>query len=257
MSLIMGPHPPVQPAKPGAVLIRQVRAYTFSSSSSEEAGGGADCHRQAAGHWIVDTIANPMSVYADYRANRTSWGIGALGSVIVEVELDDADGTVGVGISIGGEAACAMVENHLSRFVEGQDPANVELIWDQMWRSTMNYGRKGIAVQALSAVDLAIWDALGHLRKLPVYALLGGKTKERMPCYATTSRPDLAKDMGFWGAKYPLRYGPADGDRGMRDNVAEVKKWREAVGPDFPLMIDCYMSLTGASMLFDSMSLFC
>ena len=47
-----------------------------------------------------------------------------------------------------------MVENHLSWFVEGQDPSNVELIWDQMWRSTMNYGRKGIAIQAILAVDL-------------------------------------------------------------------------------------------------------
>ena len=115
-----------------------------------------------------------MSVYEEYRASRTSWGIGALGSVIVEVELDNDEKTVGVGISIGGEAACFMVENHLSRFVEGQDPSNVELIWDQMWRSTMNYGRKGIAVQAISAVDLAIWDALGKLKKVPVYELLGG-----------------------------------------------------------------------------------
>jgi len=246
MSLVLGPHPPVQPAKPGAVLVRQIRAYTFSSSSSEEeSGGGADCHRQSSGHWIVDTpISNPMSVYEEYRSSRTSWGIGALGSVIVEVELDDEERTVGVGISIGGEAACFMVENHLSRFVEGQDPSNVELIWDQMWRSTMNYGRKGIAIQAISAVDLAIWDALGKLKKVPVYELLGGKTKEKMPCYATTSRPDLAKEMGFWGAKFPLPYGPADGDRGMRDNIATVEKWREAVGPDFPIMIDCYMSLT-------------
>ena len=129
---------------------------TFSESSEEEqSGGGADCHRQASGHWIVDSdIANPMSVYEQYRSSRTSWGIGALGSVIVEIELDDDDKTTGVGISIGGEAACFMVENHLSRFVEGQDPSNVELIWDQMYRSTLNYGRKGIAIQAISAVDL-------------------------------------------------------------------------------------------------------
>ena len=81
-----------------------------------------------------------MSVYEEYRPSRTSWGIGALGSVIVEVELDDEARTVGVGISVGGEAACFVIEEHLSRFVEGQDPSNVELIWDQMWRSTMNYG---------------------------------------------------------------------------------------------------------------------
>lgn len=50
--------------------------------------------------------------------------------MIVEVELDN--GMIGVGISIGGEPGCFIVENHLSRFVEGQDPRNVELIWDQV-----------------------------------------------------------------------------------------------------------------------------
>jgi len=245
MSLIFGPHPPVMPRK-GETLIKEIRAYTFSSSSEEESGGGgADCHRQSSGHWIVDSdIANPMSVYAEYRDSRTSWGIGALGSVIVEVELDDENKTTGVGISIGGDAACFIVENHLSRFVEGQSPVNVELIYDQMWRSTMNYGRKGTAIQAISAIDLAIWDALGKLRGVPVYELLGGKTKDKIPCYATTSRPDLAQEMGFFGAKFPLPFGPASGEIGMQKNIEMVKKWREAVGPTFPLMIDCYMSLS-------------
>ena len=51
-----------------------------------------------------------------------------------------------VGVSIGGPPACYIVEHHLSRFVEGQDPSNVELMWDQMYRSTLNYGRKGLPV---------------------------------------------------------------------------------------------------------------
>jgi L-rhamnonate dehydratase len=183
-----------------------------------------------------------MSVYPEYRASRLSWGINALGTVVVEVELDD--GTVGVGVSIGGEPACFIVERHLSRFVEGRDPRDVELIWDQMWRATMPYGRKGLPIHALSAVDLALWDCLGKLRGEPVYALLGGKTKERLPVYATTARPDLAKALGFQGAKVPLRHGPGDGDEGLLRNVAHIREAREAVGPDFPLMIDCYMSLT-------------
>lgn len=65
-------------------------------------------------------------------------------------------------------------------------------------------GRKGLVIQALSAVDLALWDALGKLRGQPVFNLLGGKTKERLPVYATTARPDLAQKMGFIGAKIPL-----------------------------------------------------
>ena len=52
------------------------------------------------------------------------------------------------------------------------------------------------------------------------------------------------QDMGFHGAKFPLPFGPAQGEEGMRKNIEMVKKWREAVGEDYPLMIDCYMSLT-------------
>eukprot|EP01052_Picozoa_sp_SAG31_P028802 SAG31_NODE_2810_length_5061_cov_12.226522_6_plen_309_part_00 len=113
-----------------------------------------------------------------------------------------------------------------------------------MWRSTINYGRKGLPLQCISAVDLAIWDLLGKLRNEPVYALLGGLTKDKVPVYCTTARPDLAQQLGFIGAKYPLAYGPADGDAGLRKNVEIHRQWRDAVGPDFPLMVDCYMSLT-------------
>ena len=59
-------------------------------------------------------------------------------------------------------AGCFIVEKHLSRFVEGQDPRDIELMWDQMFRATINYGRKGLTLQAISAVDLALWDLLGE-----------------------------------------------------------------------------------------------
>ena len=219
-------------------VIREVRAYVIDSFEA-----GADYHNQNGSHWIIDLpIATPMSVYEEYKARRTSWGINVLGTVVVEVELDD--GTVGIGCSIGGEPACCIIEKHLSRFIEGQDPRNVELIWDQMWRATLPYGRKGLTVHAISAVDLAIWDCLGKLRGEPVYALIGGKTKERLPAYATTPRPRIAKGLGFQGAKIPCRYGPADGIEGLKKNVAVVAEAREQVGPDFPLRLDCYMSLT-------------
>jgi L-rhamnonate dehydratase len=64
--------------------------------------------------------------------------------------------------------------------------------------------------------------------------------------YATSTRPDLSKKMGFKGGKCPLPYGPADGDEGMRKNIEHLKRVRESVGLDFPLMVDCYMSLTAA-----------
>ena len=216
--------------------IADVHAYIIDAA-------GADYHDQDRGHWIIDTpIANPMSVYTDYKSSRVSWGINALGSVIVEVELDN--GQTGVGISTGGEPACFIIERHLKRFLIGQSPYNLELIWDQMWRATLPYGRKGLAIHAISAVDLALWDVLGKLRGEPVYAMLGGKTKDKLPVYATTIRPDLAQRMGFHGAKLPLMYGPADGVDGLRKNVELMRQSREQVGPDFRLMFDCYMALT-------------
>lgn len=125
-----------------------------------------------------------------------------------------------------------------------KDVRDTELMWDQMFRATLNYGRKGLTLQAISAVDLALWDLLGHIRQEPVYALLGGTTKDRLPVYSTTARPDLAKALGFVGAKIPCPYGPADGDTGLAKNVEFFKSWRDKVGPEFPLMLDCYMALS-------------
>ncbi|XP_069130861.1 L-rhamnonate dehydratase-like [Argopecten irradians] len=222
--------------------IKAVRAYVSEAKAGDQ---GADCHDVDDKHWINGypmPVANPMSVYPQYAPFRKSWGINALGTMVVEVEADN--GECGVGITIGGEPACYIVEKHLSRFVEGQDPRNVELMWDQMFRATLNYGRKGLPIQAISAVDLAIWDLLGKLRGEPVYAMLGGKVKERLPVYCTTARPDIAKELGFVASKVPCPYGPTAGEEGFKKNVEFFKGWREKVGPDFPLMLDCYMALT-------------
>ncbi len=120
--------------------------------------------------------ANQCSMFEELKASRSSWGIDSLGSVVVEVEL--MDGVVGVGVTVGGAPACFLVEEHFARFVEGQDVRNTEFIWEQMFRSCQTYGAKGLTMHALSAIDLALWDALGKARNEPVVNLLGGKTKE-------------------------------------------------------------------------------
>ena len=216
--------------------IADVRAWIIDS-------GGADYHDQARGHWIIDTpIANPMSIYEEYKASRASWGINALGSVIVEVELDN--GIVGVGISTGGEPACFIIERHLKRFLIAQSPYNIELIWERMWRASLPYGRKGLAIHAISAVDLALWDALGLLRGEPVYAMLGARPKKRCPCTPRRSGPIWRRKWASVGAKLPLMYGPADSLDGLKKNVALMAQARESVGSDFRLMFDCYMALS-------------
>jgi L-rhamnonate dehydratase len=214
--------------------IKAVRAYVAS-------GGGGDYHDQKEEHWIVNQISTPMSIYPDYKKTRTSFGINALKTLVVEIESDN--GEVGVGISTGGFPAAWIVMNHLDRFIVDQPVENIEQMWDQMYRSTMYYGRKGVVMNAISAVDLALWDLLGKIREEPVYAMIGGKVREEIPCYATGPRPDLAKEMGFIGGKLPLVYGPADGEEGLRKNLETAASMREKVGEDFWLMWDCWMSL--------------
>ena len=204
-------------------------------------GGGGDYHDQVEEHWIVKQIATPMSIYPEYKMTRTSFGINALKTLVVEVESED--GTVGFAISTGGYPAAWLVMNHLDRFIVGSDVNDIEKMWDQMYRATLYYGRKGIVMNAISAIDLALWDLLGKLRKEPVYKLLGGKVRDELEFYATGPRPDLAKEMGFIGGKIPLVYGPADGEKGLRKNMELAKEMREKVGPDFLLMWDCWMAL--------------
>jgi L-rhamnonate dehydratase len=214
--------------------IRQVRAFVLR-------GGGADYHDQPGGHWIDDHIATPMSRYPEYRQSRRSFGINVLGTLVVEIEA--ADGTVGFAVTTGGEPAAFIVERHLARFLEGRDPTAIEKIWDQMYFASQFYGRKGLVVNAISGVDLALWDLLGKLRREPVYQLLGGAVRDELVFYATGSRPDLAKGLGFIGGKLPLHHGPAEGEAGFKRNLAALGEMRNRVGPDFWLMLDCWMSL--------------
>ncbi|MGL4653331.1 L-rhamnonate dehydratase [Cetobacterium sp.] len=211
-----------------------IRAYVVE-------GGGGDYHDQGEEHWIIKQIATPMSIYPEYKKTRTSFGINALKTLVVEVEADN--GEIGFAISTGGYPAAWLVMNHFDRFIIGSNPCDIEKMWDQMYRASLYYGRKGIVMNAISAIDLALWDLLGKLRNEPVYKMIGGKVRDELVFYATGPRPDLAKDMGFIGGKIPLIYGPADGEEGLRKNLELAKDMREKVGPDFLLMWDCWMAL--------------
>lgn len=218
----------------GTPTIREVRAYTVR-------GGGADYHDQGADHWIDDHIATPMSVYPEYRQSRQSFGLNVLGTLVVEIEA--SDGTVGFSVTTAGEIGAFIVEKHLARFLEGRRITDIERIWDQMYKSTLYYGRRGVVLNAISGVDLALYDLLGRVRQVPVFELLGGPVRDELQFYATGARPDRAKELGFLGGKMPLHHGPAEGEEGMRKNIALLADMREKVGDDFWLMYDCWMSL--------------
>ena len=101
----------------------------------------------------------------------------------------------------------------------------------------------GLPLAALSVVDLAIWDLLGKIRDEPIYKMIGGRTKKDIPLYLTGPKPPVAKKLGFWGSKVPLPHGPPDGLEGIRKNVEYLKACKDSVGPDYPVQVDCYMSL--------------
>ena len=214
--------------------IKEVRAYTVR-------GGGADYHDQADGHWIDDHIATPMARYPEYRQSRQSFGINVLGTLVVEVEADD--GTVGFAVTTAGEIGAFIVEKHLARFVEGRPVTDIEKIWDQMYFSTQYYGRKGVVLNTISGVDLALWDLLGKIRQEPVHQLLGGPVRDELVFYATGARPDLAKEMGFIGGQAAASAWSGRGRRGAQEEPCQARGHAQPVGDDFWLMFDCWMSL--------------
>ena len=190
--------------------------------------------------WLSESlVANPMSIYPAYKDRRSSWGTRWGHEVLIRVETDE--GLVGIGGTAPAPAAM-IVEGHFAHLLQGQDPANVGRLWDQMFRASLPYGRKGLPIMAISAVDIALWDLLGKARGVPVYELLGGKLQERLPVYATGNEVAWYQQFGFTSFKLAMPHGPIDGKAGIDRNIALVERTRELVGPGAEIMLDCYMA---------------
>ena len=173
--------------------------------------------------------------------------------LVVEVASDA--GEVGIGeAALAPRVSKQVIDLYLKPILLGQNPFDVEFLWQHMYRRTLAFGRKGIGMVAISAVDIALWDLMGKLAKQPVFRLLGGRTKARIPVYASRlysqALEDLArearqyKEQGFRAMKVRFGWGPADGAEGMQRNMALVRTAREAVGDGIDLMADAYMGWT-------------
>ena len=180
-------------------------------------------------------------------------GFRFLGWLVVEIECDD--GTVGIGnAALAPHATKTTIDTYLKPLLIGTDPLDSEYLWQSMYRRTLPFGRKGIGMAAISAVDLAVWDAKGKILRQPVFRLLGGRTKPKIPVYASRlySQPldtlyaeaKSYADQGFSAVKLRFGWGPKDGLAGIGKNLDLVKTAREAVGPTVDLMADCYMGWT-------------
>jgi L-alanine-DL-glutamate epimerase-like enolase superfamily enzyme len=191
---------------------------------------------------------NPMDVLSFSDASMKTFTFH--GWLIVEIFADN--GLVGIGnAALAPQITKQTIELYLKPLLLGADPWDLELLWQRMYRRTMAFGRKGVAMVAISAIDIALWDLLGKSAKQPVYRLLGGRTKPRIPVYASrlyaTPLDELAReakryrDEGYTAMKLRYGYGPVDGAAGMQKNVALVRTVRETVGDGVDIMTDAYM----------------
>ncbi len=176
-----------------------------------------------------------------------------LGWMVVEIETDT--GIVGIGnAALSPQVTKAVVEHHLAPILIGENPLDIAYLWERMYRQTLPFGRKGSGMAAISAVDLALWDILGKQAGLPVFRLLGGPLKDRIPVYASrlyaqplaglAAEADAYRQQGFSMMKLRFGWGPRDGLEGMKRNLDLVRTVRETVGDSVEIMADAYMGWT-------------
>ena len=107
-------------------------------------------------------------------------------ALLVEVETDD--GLVGLGEAahFGGPLSStqAVIEGELRAHLVGEDPRDVERLWEQMHQRAYKHARGGILIAAMSGIDIALWDLRGKMAGMPLWRLLGGY-RRRVPAYAT------------------------------------------------------------------------
>ena len=168
---------------------------------------------------------------------------------LVEIETDE--GITGWGECFGpGNIALAnkyIVEKVIQPLIIGEDPINKEYIWHKVYNLLRDSGQKGMPIQALSGIDIALWDILAKKAKLPLYQLLGGKTNSKIPVYGYgmmlqkksveelcelfKKEANQIKEKNFKAMKMKVGLGP-------KEDLKLVSAVREVIGNDFKLMVD-------------------
>ena len=124
-----------------------------------------------------------------------------------------------------------------ARLAIGEDPFDVERIWSKVYRGTIYYGRRGVAVQVLSGLDIACHDIIGKAIGRPIHKLLGGAYRERVVAYASTLfRPtpdDMKRACEFYLHRgfRAIKFGWADFGHDRKRNVARVAAAPRLSGP--------------------------
>jgi len=163
-------------------------------------------------------------------------------TTLIRVETDE--GIHGVGSASGnGELIEFIIGRVLKPLLIGMDPTDIASIWDIAYLrgGHKEFGTRGIGVVALSGVDVALWDILGKVQQKPLYQLLGGRVRDRVPVYATALYPEepseVARrarafaDQGFHGVKIKVGFD-------LDQDIRMVRAVRQELGRDFVVMTD-------------------
>lgn len=182
-------------------------------------------------HQLEDRFQSAFSTFTD------RW------ACLVEVECDD--GTVGWGECLGPSTANAAVVQAMAPLVVGRDPLEIEPIWLELYNQFRDQGQRGLAITAISGIDIALWDIAGKHFGVPVHVLLGGAFRKQIPAYATGGFRPVGRDRraaleeetagyiaeGFPATKIKIGFGVAE-------DVEVIAAVRAAIGPEARLMID-------------------
>jgi D-galactarolactone cycloisomerase len=162
-------------------------------------------------------------------------------ATLVQIETDQ--GITGLGSCSGnGELIEVIVGKVLKPLLVGMDPTQIDEIWDKAYvrGGHKEFGTR-IGVVALSGIDVALWDIVGKVRGVPIYQLLGGKYRDKVPVYATALYPEepskVAKrargfaEQGFHGVKIKVGFD-------LDQDIGIVRAVRQELGKDFTVMTD-------------------
>lgn len=179
--------------------------------------------------WIPLRETEPKSAFPKRRSVH----------ILVEVSTDEGIKGYGESIPYTYGAVGGYIEQQLKPLLIGEDPMQVERLWDKCYHISFGHGVKGISINALSAVEIALWDIIGKVRKLPVYEMTGGLCKDRIKAYASLMEYKEPEEV----AKVSVRW-VEEGYRGIkihqgRSNAIEcTEAVRDAVGDDIEVMLD-------------------
>jgi L-rhamnonate dehydratase len=152
----------------------------------------------------------------------------------------------------------------LTSVLIGADPADVEGLWDRMYDATSYYGRRGVVIHAISAVDIALWDLRGKVLGKPVSSLLGTVRRDRILAYGTVyplgETPDEVRRNIDRGLDFGLRAIKIVADPFWRDDLDRaarlIRTAREHVGPEIRLMMDAATAWSEADQGLPLMPIF-